>query len=232
MTPILALWFAAWLGVREVRRARWMAFFIGAAASFWIGQGMLAERNFPYDRIAFLSSGVVNVSGLLGSVLERESFWQRAAYPLVLVLVLAAVAMWGWKEKARLGGLAAVIVTLILVTGAVSEAWAPRETWIETAPGTSSMRLRPGRTVVSALPSCSVGPPRLRFEGAGGEHEVTISGRGFSKHLRVPPTGETELEISVEPFVRKRLGEKEEIRVVELSLAPGHTPLVARALCR
>lgn len=232
MTPILALWLAAWLGVPEVRRARWMAFFIGAAASFWIGQGMLAERNFPYDRIPFLSSGVVNVSGLLGSVLEQESFWQRAAYPLVLVLVLAAVVMWGWKEKARLGGLAAVIVTLILVTGAVSEAWAPRETWIETAPGTSSMRLRPGRTVVSALPSCSVGPPRLRFEGAGGEHEVTISGRGFSKHLSVPPTGETELEISVEPFVRKRRGEKEEIRVVELSLAPGHTPLVARALCR
>ena len=232
MTPILALWFAAWLGVPEVRRARWMVFFIGVAASFWIGQGMLAERNFPYDRIAFLSSGVVNVSGLLGSVLERESFWQRAAYPLVLVFVLAAVTMWGWKEKARLGGLAAVIVMLLLVTDAVSDARAPRETWLETAPGTSSMRLRPGRTVVSALPSCSVGPPRLRFEGAGGEHEVTISGPGFSKHLRVPPTGETELEISVEPFVRKRRGEKEEIRVVELSLASGHTPLVARALCR
>ncbi len=232
MTPILALWFAAWLGVPEVRRARWMVFFISVAASFWIGQGMLAERNFPYDRIAFLSSGVVNVSGLLGSVLERESFWQRAAYPLVLVFVLAAVTMWGWKEKARLGGLAAVIVMLLLVTDAVSDARAPREIWLETAPGTSSMRLRPGRTVVSALPSCSVGPPRLRFEGGGGEHEVTISGPGFSKHLRVPPTGETELEISVEPFVRKRRGEKEEIRVVELSLASGHTPLVARALCR
>jgi hypothetical protein len=232
MVPILALWFAAWLGVPEVRRARWMAFFIGAAASFWIGQGMLTERNFPYDRIAFLSGGVVNVSGLMGSVLEPESFWQLATYPLVLLLVLATVAMWGWKEKARFDGLAVSIVVLMLLAGSVSEARMPSDTWISTAPGTSSMRLRPGRTVVSALPSCSVGLPRLRFEGAGGEYAVTVSGHGFAKHLRVPPTGETELEISVEPFVRKRRGEREEIRVVELSLAPGHAPLTFRAVCR
>ncbi len=232
MTPILALWFAAWLGVPEVRRARWMAFALGAAASFWIGQGMLAERNFPYDRIAFLSSGVVSVSGLMGSVLEPESFWQRATYPLLLLLVLATVAMWGWKEKARFDGLAASIVALILLTGSVSEARMPSDAWTSPARGTSSARLRPGRTVVSALPSCSVGLPRLRFEGAGGEYAVTVSGHGFTKHLRVPPTGETELEISVEPFVRKRRGEKEEIRIVELSLAAGHTPLVFRAVCR
>ena len=232
MTPILALWVAAWLGVPELRRVRWMVFFIGAAASFWIGQGMLAERNFPYDRITFLSSGVVNVSGLLGSVLEPGSFWQRATYPLVLLLILAAVAMWGWKEKPRFDGLATTIVALMLLAASWSETRIPSGAWRSTTPRTSAKRLRPGRTVVSALPSCSVGLPRLRFEGAGGEHAVTVNGHGFAKHLRVPPTGETELEISVEPFVRRRRGEKEEIRVVALNLAPGNTPLTFRAVCR
>ena len=236
MTPVLALWLAAWLDVPGVRRVRWMAFALGAAASFWIGQGMLVERNFPYDRIAFLSSGVVNVSGLLGSVLEPESFWQRGAYPLLLLLVLAAVAMWGWNKKARFDGLATSIVALILMAGSVSEARMPSEAWTSPARGTSSAQLRPGRTVVSVLPSCSVGLPRLRFKGAGGEYAVTVRGHGLTRHLRVPPTGTTELDISVEPFVRKRRGEKEdlrkEIRIIELSLAAGHSPLVFQVVCR
>ena len=232
MAPILALWLAAWLGVPEVRRTRWMAFSIGAAASFWIGQGMLAERNFAYDRIAFLSAGVVDVSRVLGSVLDTGSFWQRLAYPLVLLLVLVAIGVWGWKERPRFDGLAAAIIALILLVGSLTAARVPSDAWIRTSPGTSFARLRPGRTTVYALPSCAGSLPRLRFDGAGGEYLVTVSGHGFERHLRVPPTGETELEVTVDPFVRRRRGETEEIRVVSLSLAPGNTPLQFRSVCR
>ena len=89
-----------------------------AAAGFWIGQGMLTERHFVYDRSAFLASGVVDPSPVLGSVGTAQSVWQRGAYPVFLVLVFGLVWMWegrGWRAQPTV--LAAAVVAMVVAVG-------------------------------------------------------------------------------------------------------------------
>lgn len=233
VAPVLALWLAAWLGRPELSRARWSALFLGAAASFWIAQGMLAERNLPYDRAAFLSAGVVDVSMALGSVLEEEPWWRRATYPLSLVLSLAAVSFWERRrETGWLGRMAATVVALILVTGAVPESGTARESWIGFRPETGTIRLSPARPVWRRLPDCGTRSPRLRFYGTGEPVVLRMSGAGLERILRVPPTGETEIDVSVRPVLRIGRGAPEEIGLIRLELAAGREGLVVQPVCR
>ncbi len=236
VTPVLALWLAAWLGQREFRRTRWGAFFVSAAASFWIAQGMLVERNFPYDRNAYLSSGVVNVSAALGSVLEADALSTRVLYPVFLLLTLVLVLLWQRRgEKASPGGLAMAIVSLLFVTGVTAEGRTAREEWIGTRSIAGATRLRPERATFVELPACPIGSPRLRFMGfMGGEgpHALTVRGDGFERHLVVPPTGETEIDVAVVPIRRVMRGGSEEITLVRLELEAGQMPLDVEPLCR
>ena len=152
---------------------------------------------------------------------------------MLLALVLAFVLLWERRKvEGSFGGMAVAVVALLLVVGTMSEAWTARAAWIGARAETGSIRLRPARAVFYALPVCRTGSPHLRFEGAGGEHAVTVSGPGFVKHLRVPPTGQTELEVSVLPFIRIRRGDSQEIALVRLELEAGQTPLELRGLCR
>ena len=233
VTPVLALWLAAWLGQPQFRRARWSGFFVGAAASFWIAQGMLVERNFPYDRNAFLSSGVLSVSAGLGSVPEADPLSTLILYPILLVLLLAVVLLWERRgEKASPGGLAIAIVSLLLVTGVTTEAWTVREEWISPRSMAGATRLRPERATLVELPVCQIGSPRLRFIGAEGSHALSVRGDGFERHLVVPPTAETEIEVAVVPIRRVMRGGSEAIALVRIELEAGQMPLRVEPFCR
>jgi len=223
VTPVLALWLAAWLERNDTRPARWSVFFVGAAASFWIAQGMLVERNFPYDRRAFLSSGVVDVSAVLGWVLF---------YPAFLLLALAFASYWARRTtESNLSGFAGGIVTLVLVMGATAQLLIPREAWVGASTPPGATRLRPGRTTLLGLSACARGSQRLRFQATAEPHALEVRGYGFSRHLVVPSSGETDLEVAVAPV--RRIGkESEEIAIVQLELEAGQTPVVVEPFCR
>jgi hypothetical protein len=233
VTPVLALWLAAWLGRNEFRRLRWSAFFVAMAASFWIAQGMLVERNFPYDRNAYLSSGVLNVSAALGSALEADVWSTRILYPVLLVLVLALVWI-GERRGGRvsLGSVVVAVVGSVLVTGAIAQSWIAREQWLGSRPAAGDARLRPERATLLELPACGNDTAGLRFLGAQGSHELTVSGDGFERHLVVPPTGETEMVVAVAPVRRFKRGGSEAISVVRLELEAGQMPLNVAPFCR
>ncbi len=127
------------------------------------------------------------------------------------------------------------IVGLLLVTGVTVEAWTAREEWIGSRPVAGATRLRPERATLVELRACQIGSPRLRFIGVrGGEgpHALAVRGDGFERHLVVPPTGETEIEIAVVPIRRVMQGGSEEIALVRLELEPGQMPLDVEPLCR
>jgi hypothetical protein len=233
VTPVLALWLAAWLGRNEFRRLRWSAFYVTLAASFWIAQGMLVERHFPYDRNAYLSSGVLNVSAGLGSALEAEAWSTRILYPALLVLFLGLVWI-GDRRRGRvsLGGVAVAAVGMVLVSGAIAQTWIGRERWLGAHPAAGEVRLRPGRATLLELPACGNRTAGLRFVGEEGSHELTVSGDGFQRQLVVPPISETEMDVAVAPVRRVGRQGSEEIAVVRLELEAGQMPLNVGTRCR
>ncbi|MGH9462958.1 MAG: hypothetical protein ACRD1X_17230 [Vicinamibacteria bacterium] len=233
VTPVLALWLAAWVGRNEFRRLRWSAFLVALAASFWIAQGMLVERHFPYDRNAYLSSGVLNVSAGLGSALGADAWSTRIVYPALLVLLLGLVWV-GDRRRRRvsLGGVAVAVVGLVLVSGAIAQTWIGREQWLGVRPAAGEVRLRPERATLLELPACSNGTAGLRLVGEEAPHELTVSGEAFQRHLVVPPNSETELDVAVAPVRRVRRGGSEEIVVVRLELEAGQMPLNVGSRCR
>jgi hypothetical protein len=233
VTPILALWLAAWLGRNESLRLRWSAFFVALAASFWIAQGMLVERHFSYDRNAFLSSGVLSVSAGLGSAMQADPWPTRVLYPALLMLLLGLL----WIAARRggsvsLGGVAVAVVSSVLVTGAIAQSSIARERWLGARAAAGDTRLRPERPTILELPTCTSGTAGLRFVGGEGSHRLTVRGEGFERHLVVPPTGETELDVAVAPVRRVKRGSAEAIAVVRLELDAGQMPLDVASLCR
>jgi len=231
--PALALYLAAWLGCSKKGGLRWTALFVATAASLWIAQGMLSELNFAYDRPAFLASGIVNPSPVLGSVLEPQPIAQRMVYPFFLTLGLALLALWerrGWPSYPT--RIAAVVVVLILAMGSSAALWSQPRDWLGSRGGKAAIRLRPTHAIQLALPVCGTNQPRLRFTGAGGPHAVTISGLRFRRELRVPSRGTSELEVSPAPVLRITNIGTEEIRVVEVRLHERQEPLFVQGICR
>jgi hypothetical protein len=242
VAPVLVLWIARWLGgsgsqpsglAKPSKEVRWGAFFVGVAASFWIAQGMLAERHFPYDRQAYLSAGIVQTSAALGALEAPEPAWQRAVYPIFLGFILMLVIVWERREwPASIGRLSAAIIGLVLVMGSTSLAWSRADDWIGKDKRSGPVRLRPGRQTIIALPSCPSGSPRPRFKGTGGPHAVRVAGPSFVKHLVVPSRGEAELAVSVDPFLRIRSGSRERIELIHLELGKTQRPLDVETICR
>ena len=233
LVPVMALCLAAWLRDPEMRRLRWTALAFVAAAGFWIGQGMLTERHFVYDRSAFLASGVVDPSPVLGSVGTAQSVWQRGAYPVFLVLVFGLVWMWegrGWRAQPTV--LAAAVVAMVVAVGSLASAWSQPRDWIRGRPATGAARIRSPRPLYVALPDCGTRAPRLRFHGTGGSHGVTVSGPGLERELKVPSSSTAELDVSVEPIRTVGRGDRRAIAVVRIALHRGENPVDVEAFCR
>jgi hypothetical protein len=233
LVPALALGLAGWLSGPGDKKPRWFALVIGASASFWIAQGMLEEPNFVYDRPAFLSSRHINVSPGLGTVLESQPAVRRIAYPVFLLLAMGL--FWcgeRWKSLATPMKKTAALLGIILIGGALATLWSEPEEWIDRRAGQGPARLRPGRSVYLVTPECEAARGRLRFEGAGGPHSVTVRGLGLERHLRVPSTGRTELDVSVEPVVRISSVGRQRLGWVELRLEEGQRPLTVESICK
>ena len=231
--PALALYLAAWLGCARKGGLRWTALFIATTASLWIADGMLNELHFAYDRPAFLASGVVNPSPVLGSVLEPQPTLQRIAYPLYLLLGLGLFFQWerrGWPSHPP--RIAATVVALILVVGSSAALWSQPRDWLGSRDQKRAVRLRPTHAIELVLPHCGTNEPRLRFTGAGGPHALTVSGLKFRRELQVPSSGTSELEVSPRPLLRITNTDTEEIRVVKVQLHEGQEPLFVQGICR
>ncbi|MFQ5789953.1 MAG: hypothetical protein ACE5JI_05685, partial [Acidobacteriota bacterium] len=232
--PVMAMWLAAWLGCAPEGRAwRWSFFLATAAASFWIGWGMLAEIHFPYDRSAFLASGAVNPSLALGSVLEPQPVVQRLAYPVFLLMSLGLLALGERQGRSPTPlRISAALAGLILVMGLLVSGRSPGDAWYSPKRKGAAERLRPGRAVTVMLPECSSHAPRLRFQGTLGPHTVTVAGAGFSRRLTVPAGGPSQLPVPVHPIRRVTQSETESLRPVRVELEPGQASLVVQPFCR
>jgi hypothetical protein len=229
LIPVFAIAMAAWLGNK---RLRWMILVVAAAASFWIAQGMLDEPNFVYDRSAFLASRHVNVSPLLGTVLEPQSPVRRVAYPALLLIAMVLFVLGERGKWLRSGSRSTVLlIVLVLAAGGLATIGSEPEEWIDPRGGNGPVRLRPGRSEVLLTADCEKGDTRLRFEGAGGPHGVSVRGLGLERHLDAYATGLTEVDIHVEPIVRITRGERRTTGWVELRLEEGQTPLLVRTGC-
>jgi hypothetical protein len=232
LVPVLALGLAGWLNGRGDKNLRWFALFIGASASFWIAQGMLEEPNFVYDRPAFLASRHVNVSPLLGTVLEPQPAVRRIAFPIFLLLAMGV--FWcgeRWRSLATPMRTTTALLTIILIGGAFATMWSEPGEWVDRRKGQGPVRLRPGRSAYLVTPECETGLGRLRFEGEGGPHSVTVRGLSLERHLQVPSTGPTELDVSPEPIVRISSAGRQRIAWIELHLEEGQQPLTVQSIC-
>jgi hypothetical protein len=183
VTPVFALGMAAWVSLG--RRAASVAFF---SASLWIGLGMLRERNFLYDRLAFLGSGAIDPSPLLSS---------GGAYLAFLVLGGLALTLLDRKGGRPAMGAAAFVI-LVLLTGQAARLWSEPSDWMKTRDSGAARTLRPGRIELVLFRDCDV--PALRFEGAGAPTELRIRGASFLRDVVVPPSNATELDVSADAF--------------------------------
>jgi hypothetical protein len=193
VTPIFALGLASFL--REgASRARVGALVALSAASFWIGLGMLSERNFLYDRSAYLASGALDPSPLLGSSADDEPVARRIAYP---ALLLAGFLLFRLAEKkdARLAWIAAGVALLVAVTGEAALFWAPAGSW---TPGRARIQVvRPGRSAFVVVRDCPA--PALRLEGSeDGPTELEVSAHSFERGWVVPPRETMLVDVDVD----------------------------------
>jgi hypothetical protein len=183
VTPVLALGIAAWLSKR--RSLGPMVLF---AASFWIGLGMLEERNFLYDRAAFLGSGVVDPSALL------RSSW---LYPALLVSVVA-ILTWVERRRARGAVAAGSIALVVVLAGQVSRLGSTPQEWIRAKNTEEPRALKPGRSEPVLFRDCA--EPAIELQGGESATGLRVRGAGFSRDVVVPSTTKTELDVSGDAF--------------------------------
>jgi hypothetical protein len=234
LVPLFALALGAWLRPRRSATPRWTALLVAAAGSFWIAQGMRVERNFPYDRPAFLGSLVVDPSPALGSVVEPEPILRRAAYPLFLLIVLGSFGLMERREAAsQPARMALAIPILILTGGALVSLWTPSSSWIHPRSTWGETRLRAGSPRSLLLPLCPEGrPAKLRLRSAGREASAgVLSGAGLEKSLDVPAGITSELPVEVAPIVRYTAKGRVAHSIVTITVGYGEPPIDADATC-
>jgi hypothetical protein len=172
VTPVLALGLAAWLraGPSAARKA---ALLVLLLASFWIGLGMLAERNFLYDRDAFRASGAVDPSPAL------------AAYPALLAaaLILFRAFESGWMRPALLSALS---FALLIAAGHLALGWSRPESWTPARPSMQGRLVHPARSELILFRDCARPSLRglARAVPAGEFHQWTGGERVEWKLLR------------------------------------------------
>jgi hypothetical protein len=138
--PVLALGLATWLRARP-SVARKGALLVLLLASFWIGLGMLEERNFLYDRDAFRASGAVDPSPVL------------YLYPALLgaAVLLFHVFESGWMRPSLFPALS---FALLLAAGHVAFRWSLPESWSPARPSMQGRLIRPARSELILFRNC------------------------------------------------------------------------------
>jgi len=232
LTPVLAIALSAWLGNPKKAPMRWTLTAMAAIASFLIGHGMLEERNYPYDRAAYLASGIIDPSAALGSILASQSGVSRGLYPALLVTGVVLFIYWERRRwPATPMRLAIALIGLVLITGFFAEAVRGRQAFVH--PTTAGpIRLRADRPVTLELPDCGTGASRLQFRGTEPSHELLVRGAGFERTLTVPGTPPTSLPIPVRPALRIGGDGPQSIRIVRVHASKGQRPFEVEALCR
>jgi hypothetical protein len=233
LVPIMALCIAAWLSESKENGVRWVFFGLAVSAGFWIGQFMLLEVNFVYDRAAFLASGIVDPSAALGSVGTPEPLMRRALYPVALVAGLALA--WTWERRglgAHAAAISAAVLVLIVAFGSLASTWSEPGDWIHPRPRSGPIRVRGQRPHYVAFPECGALTPRLRLQGTVGSHAATVSAPGLERELSIPASRPIELPVAIDPVRIFGSGDRKEVRVLELVLHPGQGGIDVEAICR
>ncbi|HXV59886.1 MAG TPA: hypothetical protein VEK15_04265 [Vicinamibacteria bacterium] len=233
LVPVMAVGIAAWLRHPITSSLRWFSLLIGTAAGFWTGQSMLTERNFVYDRAAFLAAGVVDPSPALGSVDAPQPLVVRCAFPTFLALCLGGIWLWerkGWRANPTT--ITAAMVIMLIVMGSLAASRSEPEDWIPPRRSTGAIRLRGARPLYLVLPECGSGFPRLKVEGTGGSHAATVSGPGFERELHVPASRSVELGVSLEPIRALGSEGRREFSVLKVALREGQNPIDVEVVCR
>jgi hypothetical protein len=192
--PVFTLALSAWLaGGRSSVRAASLAALL--AASFWIGVGMLQERNFLYDRAAFRASGAVDPSPFLGSSEPSEPLSRKVAYPAFLAALLLSLR---WAERKRAAVFVSAMLALAFVAGSSARLFSHPSEWTPPRDASAPLALRPGRVESVLFRSCS--GTTLRFHGGEAPAPVHVSGIGFGRSLVVPSSTTTELSVEAGAF--------------------------------
>ncbi len=165
----------------------------------------------------------------LGDAGDRTLRWTALA--IAAAGSFSLLLLWerrGWSMTPVRVWVAAL--ALILVAGSSAALWSGPEEWIHRR-GKGSTRVRGSRAVALELPDCGAYAPRLRLQGTGVEHDVTVRGPGFQRALRVPSTRATSLEVSVAPVLRFARSAREAVRVVTVRLDAEQQPVDVQAVC-
>lgn len=231
LVPVFGIAIAAWLGPPHKRALRWMVLAVTASASFCMAYGMLAERNFPYDRRAFLASGVVDPSPALGSVVESDSITRRTLYPAFLVAGIGLFVAWErrrWPVRPLPVTFAAL--GLVVAGGLVAGAAAEAEQWVHPR-NHGPVRARPDKPLFLALPDCGSRDPRLEFQGAASVHRLTVTGANFDRELTIPGAQPIDLQVRVAPALHIDRNGRRPLRIVGVALEAGQRPIQIRGVC-
>jgi hypothetical protein len=222
LVPVLALALAAWIEPEASRPPRLALLLAAASASFWTAQGMLDARNYPYDRPAFLASGFLDPTPIVGT-----SALGLALFVAIGVGLAATADRWASSfARATLGA-----SIFLVLGGALVSARAPAPAWVPARPP-SAFRLRSTAPRFVQLPDCRTGTPRLAFRGTDGVHPVEVRGPGLETSVRVPSGTPTELPVDVRPILRWSGAGLESYRMVSLQLAEDERPVDVEAVCR
>ena len=232
LLPVFLTAIAGYLGEARAHPLRWTAAGLVASASFWIALGMLAERNFPYDRVAFLASGVVDPTPALGTIFETQAFARRALYPVLLLAGLTL--LWIWERREWTSDplfLTTAILGLTLSGGFAAELASGPGGWVHPSQPAFN-RIRADRPLYLALPDCGEAMPRLQFRGTEGSRRLSVSGAGFERELVVPSGSPPDVEAPVAPASRIRLDSIEPLRILRVLAPKGQRPFEVRGSCR
>jgi hypothetical protein len=224
--PVLALGLASFLTVGS-SRLRVGAVLALSVASFWVGKGMLAERNFLYDRAAYLAAGALDPSPLLGSAAGAEPLARKLAYP---VLLLAGLFLLRMAERSRAPAYRFVAPFLLLVVGwgYAAIVWAPPGDW--TPRRARSRLLRPGKSASLVVRDCAA--PAVRLEALERPSQLEVSAYGFEREWVVPSHQGLAVDVEVRQGYRQwRMDGTVDWKLIELRIPAGGDPVRVEAVC-